>query len=78
MAVVDLIGSSVRFRAVLNEIRMVAPLDSAVLIQGETGTGKGSRHPGRKKSERAAAGSGAQDDRRPRFGEGVSRLCQGH
>ena len=36
----DLVGSSARFRAVLNEINMVARADSAVLIQGETGTGK--------------------------------------
>jgi len=40
MAVLDLIGSSERFQAVLDEIKMVAPVDSAVLIQGETGTGK--------------------------------------
>jgi len=36
----DLIGSSATFRAVLDSIDMVAPVDSAVLIQGETGTGK--------------------------------------
>jgi formate hydrogenlyase transcriptional activator len=35
-----LIGSSAKFRAVLDEIKLVAPVDSAVLIQGETGTGK--------------------------------------
>ena len=40
MGVSDLIGSSTPFRAVLNEVNMVAPVDSAVLIQGETGTGK--------------------------------------
>lgn len=40
MAVLDLIGTSGNFRAVLDEIKMVAPVDSAVLIQGETGTGK--------------------------------------
>src|SRR5689334_24723496 len=40
MAAVDLIGSSVTFRALLDEIEMVAPVDSAVLIHGETGTGK--------------------------------------
>jgi len=40
MANLDLIGSSATFRAVLDEIDMVAPVDSAVLIQGETGTGK--------------------------------------
>jgi formate hydrogenlyase transcriptional activator len=36
----ELIGSSAKFRAVLDEINMVAPADCAVLIQGETGTGK--------------------------------------
>jgi formate hydrogenlyase transcriptional activator len=36
----DLIGSSVTFRALLEKVDMVAPVDSAVLIQGETGTGK--------------------------------------
>jgi formate hydrogenlyase transcriptional activator len=36
----DLIGSNAKFRRVLDEIKMVAPVDSAVLIQGETGTGK--------------------------------------
>jgi formate hydrogenlyase transcriptional activator len=40
MANVDLIGSSARFRALLNDVKLVAPVDSAVLIQGETGTGK--------------------------------------
>jgi formate hydrogenlyase transcriptional activator len=40
MASFDLIGSSARFRALLNSVEMVAPVDSAVLIQGETGTGK--------------------------------------
>ncbi|MGA2596580.1 MAG: sigma 54-interacting transcriptional regulator [Bryobacteraceae bacterium] len=40
MTTLDLIGSSSRFRALLNQIDMVAPVDSAVLIQGETGTGK--------------------------------------
>lgn len=40
MATSDLIGCSPKFRAVLDEIRMVAPVDCAVLIQGETGTGK--------------------------------------
>jgi transcriptional regulator with GAF, ATPase, and Fis domain len=40
MAISDLIGSTARFRAVREEINMVAPVDSAVLIQGETGTGK--------------------------------------
>ena len=36
----DLIGSSMKFRTVLHDANMVARVDSAVLIQGETGTGK--------------------------------------
>jgi len=40
MALLDLVGSSTKFRALLDNIEMVAPVDSAVLIQGETGTGK--------------------------------------
>jgi transcriptional regulator with GAF, ATPase, and Fis domain len=40
MAIADLVGSSWRFRAVLEDVEMVAPVDSAVLINGETGTGK--------------------------------------
>src|ERR1700684_2638046 len=36
----NLIGCSQKFRALLEQINMVAPVDSAVLIQGETGTGK--------------------------------------
>jgi formate hydrogenlyase transcriptional activator len=36
----ELIGSSPGIRRALNAVRMVAPTDSAVLIQGETGTGK--------------------------------------
>jgi len=40
MATFDLIGSSAKFRGVLDQINMVAPVDSAVLVQGETGTGK--------------------------------------
>ena len=40
MSTIDLIGSSPRFRALLKDIDMVAPVDSTVLIQGETGTGK--------------------------------------
>jgi formate hydrogenlyase transcriptional activator len=36
----ELIGESARFRAVLEQVRLVAPTPSAVLIQGETGTGK--------------------------------------
>lgn len=37
---VKMIGQSARFRTVLDQVDMVAPADSAVLIQGETGTGK--------------------------------------
>src|SRR6202162_4477452 len=40
MAISDLIGSSPKFRAVLNDINLVAPVDCAVLVRGETGTGK--------------------------------------
>jgi formate hydrogenlyase transcriptional activator len=40
MATFDLIGSSAKFQTVLEQINMVAPVDSAVLVQGETGTGK--------------------------------------
>lgn len=40
MTTLDLIGSGSKFRAVLDAINMVAPEDSAVLIQGETGAGK--------------------------------------
>ena len=40
MTTLDLIGSSPKFRALLAEVEKVAPVDSAVLIQGETGTGK--------------------------------------
>jgi transcriptional regulator with GAF, ATPase, and Fis domain len=40
MTTLDLIGSSPKFRALLAEVARVAPVDSAVLIQGETGTGK--------------------------------------
>src|SRR5271156_3063537 len=40
MAISDLIGSSARFRALISDIELVGPVDSAVLIQGETGTGK--------------------------------------
>jgi formate hydrogenlyase transcriptional activator len=36
----ELIGSSPRFRAVLEEAAIVAPADCAVVIRGETGTGK--------------------------------------
>ena len=40
MATFDLIGSSPKFQAVLTDVDRIAPVDSAVLIQGETGTGK--------------------------------------
>src|ERR1700719_3144305 len=40
MPAFDLIGSCAKFRVVLEQINMVAPVDSAVLVQGETGTGK--------------------------------------
>src|SRR5580692_12623252 len=40
MPTLELIGSSPRFRSVLDQINMVAPVNSAILIQGETGTGK--------------------------------------
>ncbi len=36
----ELIGDCAKFRAVLEQVKLVAPVDSAVLIQGETGTGK--------------------------------------
>jgi formate hydrogenlyase transcriptional activator len=40
VSTIDLIGSSPKFRAVLSEVERVAPVNSVVLIQGETGTGK--------------------------------------
>ena len=40
MTTLDLIGSSPKFRALMADVARVAPVDSAVLIQGETGTGK--------------------------------------
>jgi len=40
MTTLELIGSSPNFRALLTEVERVAPVDCAVLIQGETGTGK--------------------------------------
>jgi transcriptional regulator with GAF, ATPase, and Fis domain len=40
MANLDLVGSSPKFRAVLADVDRIAPVDSSVLIQGETGTGK--------------------------------------
>jgi formate hydrogenlyase transcriptional activator len=36
----NLIGSGPKFRAVLTDVERIAPVDCAVLIQGETGTGK--------------------------------------
>ena len=36
----NLIGSSPNFRAVLDKVSMVGPVDATVLLQGETGTGK--------------------------------------
>ena len=36
----NLIGESDEFKQVLNQVRMVAPADCSVLIEGETGTGK--------------------------------------
>ena len=35
-----IVGSSAALREVLDQIRTVAPTDSTVLIEGETGTGK--------------------------------------
>jgi transcriptional regulator with GAF, ATPase, and Fis domain len=40
MTNLDLIGSSPKFRALMADVDRIAPVDSAVLIQGETGTGK--------------------------------------
>ena len=40
MTTLDLIGSSPKFRALMTDVEKVAPVDSVVLIQGETGTGK--------------------------------------
>jgi hydrogenase-4 transcriptional activator len=37
----DLIGASPKFRTVLDDITLVAGVDSTVLVLGETGTGKG-------------------------------------
>jgi formate hydrogenlyase transcriptional activator len=44
MASLGLIGSSANFRALPDNIDMVAPVDSVVLIRGEAGTGKGAIH----------------------------------
>jgi formate hydrogenlyase transcriptional activator len=40
LAGANLIGASPKFRAVLDAIEMVGPVDSSVLVRGETGTGK--------------------------------------
>jgi hypothetical protein len=40
MTTLDSIGPSPKFRAVLTDVGRIAPVSSAVLIQGETGTGK--------------------------------------
>ena len=40
MSISVLIGSSPKFRAVLENVQIVAPVSSAVLLRGETGTGK--------------------------------------
>src|ERR1700689_4179020 len=40
MPPINLIGSSPKLRTLLKDVKRVAPVDSAVLIQGETGTGK--------------------------------------
>jgi hydrogenase-4 transcriptional activator len=40
MAILDLIGSSERFQAVLDDVQVVAQSDCSVLLHGETGTGK--------------------------------------
>ncbi len=40
----DLLGSSPKFTAALRQVEIVAPADCAVLIQGETGTGKRAIH----------------------------------
>jgi formate hydrogenlyase transcriptional activator len=40
MDIKELIGASAQLRALLDDVNLVAPVDSTVLIQGETGTGK--------------------------------------
>ena len=40
IVIADLIGSSPNFRAVLDLVSMVAPVNCSVVIRGETGTGK--------------------------------------
>ena len=36
----EIVGESLKVREVLEQVEMVAPTDCAVLLQGETGTGK--------------------------------------
>src|ERR1700741_3033464 len=36
----EMIGESAKFKAVIEQVKIVAPAHCAVLIQGETGTGK--------------------------------------
>jgi transcriptional regulator with GAF, ATPase, and Fis domain len=40
VATTNLIGTSARFQAVLDDVQVVARAECAVLVQGETGTGK--------------------------------------
>jgi len=40
MDIREVIGSSATFRALLDQVHLVAPVNSTVLVQGETGTGK--------------------------------------
>lgn len=40
MDIKEVIGSSAKLRALLDEVDLVAPVNSTVLLQGETGTGK--------------------------------------
>lgn len=40
MAITDLIGSSTKFQAVLDDVDVAAAANCSVLVQGETGTGK--------------------------------------
>jgi transcriptional regulator with GAF, ATPase, and Fis domain len=43
MAISELIGSSARFQAVLEDVQVVAPAECAVLVQGETGRERNDR-----------------------------------
>src|SRR5262245_30712155 len=40
MEITNVIGASVKFRDVLDKVNMAGPVESSVLLQGETGTGK--------------------------------------